>query len=1291
MLRKFTLALLSLLLVPLTIMAQNVTISPETGNLIAGTAGGNTSDSGLDAGFKTMWKHKQLALSMATSDLGNLTFAGDLFDPSCATTIINKKLVIAAGRTQTFIVVTLPKGYRITGYTMVVQPDLYGSYFPSTASSWNNKNIATALYETPKWESESPFSSTTQGTFSANSTSFLTDGNQYLAVATAKDGDMVMNPSADKDKTFTITRTAKQDDTTKEWDMGNRLYFWVGMSGSYYSFSINSFEIYFTAEGTFDADVTPTGTGSGVNYTASPFATSKTDIGPVTTSSNVTSYNYANVKDIVGYNHIYQENAVSNGVPVAGVGSIYSVEVDGKGHYAFGNNTYFIEPPTTINTPTGQTGPIGYRIVGAKFTPRWGTETKGQTVTTGETYYVRRGTNGNNYLNNNLYFYSSGGIAWQVDEYGNLFVGSGEYKYYLACYGEGDTRMLSLSSNATGDQARWNLRRDNDGHLYYLSDGGNYYYLYTKSVTEGGTTHYRGFVIKADKDDPQYGYDVNNSYLLGTYTAVTTYKSSNGSTYTLPDYVPGTYNLNIYDKTGGTPQTVEISSEDDSDLDKVIPLTGFNNDAVKFSITGLPEGTQAMVDITLELESLNPYIDQLSVVCTEPESNLRLTQNFTASDFGVNGGAFHFILPSEVSEKDVNISFEDLYSHYGDETYGGTGNARYSFVSSPYFSAFDNVPKNKVDPTTTVTWNNDATDAGLYDNRYSPDIDKTHKIYAYVAGDKAFKFNNAEALTSNGNFTEYPFSVESYLKAESEGGTGGEFKEIVMNAGNPSQNSGTYYLVTADETRYNIAPTTAWQHRSYAFYDMTISLETSTYTPVVEFKKVYNETYFDDLDDSNKAKKDAFYGAVVTAPYQDGGKTLQGLASTDKIFAIINAAVTGSTAAAEVKDANNKVIGSYTGWDSGLKSAKRLLYIDFSQLAGIIQVTTEEQSSMQDYSNSNAANCLIFLPVGASAPNDNVAAKTVSGNFHAAHNIVLTDKQPFYSPYDIEIDGAQYAKYTRQVTVEKYSTSTKQGVILPFELSINSTGLHSSASGSSFYVAELDATTFGHDEEKDSETAHFTKLPAGSKTQANYPYMVDIQGGQNTFVVEEKGATIKATPTMDEDNAYMIYGNTMKVTYTDVEGVESEHYFTPRGFYSGKEFAESDGFRTSNIFFYYGSNNMFRSSAALSSNYKTLKGYPFRAFYGYTTDNPAKQLTSFMFTYDNEETSGIRENTKRFDFAVQSGKGYLQVTTGKDSNIRIYTLNGMKVAAELMQAGETSTFNVPAGVYIVNGMKIIVK
>lgn len=228
----------------------------------------------------------------------------------------------------------------------------------------------------------------------------------------------------------------------------------------------------------------------------------------------------------------------------------------------------------------------------------------------------------------------------------------------------------------------------------------------------------------------------------------------------------------------------------------------------------------------------------------------------------------------------------------------------------------------------------------------------------------------------------------------------------------------TGYVFTTDETRYNIAPTTATQHRAYAYYEMTVHVQPATYSPTVTFEPIYAHTNYDNSDATNGSVDEdkAFYGAVVTAYYGENHEA--GYASTTSIFKAIDEKIKAGPA------------------NSVPASAKEILYLDFSQLKGVYQITDDTHQSMEDYSASNAANCLIFLPEGHSASNNNVAFKQSTGSFMAANNIVLTDKQPFYSPYEIKVPSENYAMYTRNKTYSDYGKDIKAMVMLSFPLSL---------------------------------------------------------------------------------------------------------------------------------------------------------------------------------------------------------------------------------------------------------------
>ncbi len=658
--------------------AQNVTIGPNNGSLITGQAGGNVDDSGIQRGMASMWIHEQLQLVMTTSDIANLTSAGELQDPSCAIDKMTfngeERLIVGAGQTQTFMVVSLPKGYRITSYRLVLQPNISGTITLNN-KTWNiGTNDQMSFYETPAWSNGSPYGDNTHSTQ-------LTCPDA-IATATASDGSTVMqnNNETNRNKEFVISRTSP--------DMTNQLHFFFARGSSEYAVSIKSFEIYFTAQGTFDADVLPAESGPAVSVLQSPFSTSKMDIGAVKWNNtlNVWYYDYTNVRDLIAYNWLYQEGAISEGKPTEDVATnkhIFPVEVDGKGAYAFGNDTYYIEPPTTIHTSTGAEAPIGYRIVGATFDYKWGTATTGGTRQISDGYRVRvRYNNADYYLNDNLDFVQTNennAFVWQVDEFGNLYTGT-DYKRYLACFGEGVERIISLSSSASGHEATWNLKVDNNNRVYYYSDGGNYYYLHYRRGQEGSTYHLRGYVTR------DYSTSSND---------IATASSTGSHNITIPSFTPGAYKLEIFGTNPDTPvETVTVNSTADAD---VYELSGLNNDAVKFRISGLDSDKQALVNVTLKLEALNPYIDKMDVVCHDPinpETNkptLELSQPFTASDFSVSGGKFIFYVPSDYSDDLLTFTFSNLYSHYGDNTYYiGTPDqtnetARYSFVTSDYF------------------------------------------------------------------------------------------------------------------------------------------------------------------------------------------------------------------------------------------------------------------------------------------------------------------------------------------------------------------------------------------------------------------------------------------------------------------------------------------------------------------------------------------------------------------------------------------------------------------------------
>ena len=1058
-------------------------------------------------------------------------------------------------------------------------------------------------------------------------------GYEYYAVATASDGttEMQNNNDANRSKEFVIERYS-----SAEAPMTNQLHFFIARSSSQYAVSIKSFVVYFTAEGTFEADVVPSTSGEATDYVKSPFTTSKIDVGAIKTTDNMYVYDFTGVRDLIAEAHLYQDNAVAGGKPahVDGEKNIYPIEVDGAGAYAFGNDTYFLEPPTTIHTASGWESPIGFRVIGAKFEYKWYDEgTEGRTITVPDACYIR-GSYPNNsgnartggYLNDNLDF-ASNEFAWLIDEYGNIYreytdAGGEKYRKYLACFGEGDERVLSLSSSATGSEAKWNLRIEdgtgNNRRVYYHSDGGNDYYLTWRIRQEGGTYHSRGYVIK--------NHTTGNDLANGT---------TNGShTIEIPAFNPGNYTLKIYGTDKDTPvETFEVNSASDAGT---YELLGLNNDAVKFEISGLGttgEGRQpqqALVKVTLMLQALNPYIKSMNIVCHDPNEQLNLSQSFTASDFKVSGGKFKFYIPEGYEDQKLTFSFSDLYSDYGDETYyQGTnlqqnGQARYSFVTSDYFIGSKD----------------------LYTS--DPNADYRTKVVTTVAGDKRFKFNNAEDLeTSSGSSTddkflqEYAFSYDDYI--DQEGVTKGSFSPVKLAVNLAGvEKGGTFYVFTADETRYNIAPTTAWQHRAYAFYRMDIELEAKSYTPDLTWTKVYDEDKTIYLDKDGNESTKSQWGLKLGC--KDG-----------------NNKVTGYLTVKQIDDAITAALGKA----DCPETTEQILYVDASDLYSIL---SSEGVTLEQLEQKLGENALFFLPENTISQLDNFANKR-NGAFYAGRNIVLADKKPFYAPYDIQVVSPNYATYTRKVTVAKNGKVNHASLVLPFTLSLDgSIHKNSTSDGCEFVLHQMqpeNCIAISADQVAAGVNyfGDWTSTKTITTTEANMPYMVEVTkvgttDGQTSFVASQSGALVKATTAMKSD--YTFNGE-QNCTGSYPNGTIT---FSNYGSFSGVKL----DVKNRNEGYYYFAKNMLVCSDDLTPGRQDLDNliiFPFRSYYTSTkSGSNSNRLMQFNIVFGKNE-QGDQTGIKQIE------------TVKEDGNV--YDLQGRRVE------------NPTKGLYIVNGKKVMVK
>lgn len=1245
-------------------LAQNVTVSPTTGKLVAAST--YEGEVGFENGWSSLWRHEQLPLSFSVADDDQLTPGGEISNPAGNISVNGSNLVLQAGvHPDLYCVLSLPKGYRFKKYKIVLLNNLNGVTVNTTEF---DTGITKVMYETDSTYNTSNFKAKTNSMGGTNSST------EYV-----------------------LERTS-----LVKSDMGNQLYFRMTHSadGSY-GVTIKSFEVEFTAEGEFNADVAPYEIGPATSLVQAPFLTSKMDIGAVQpqTKNGKTyyAYNYLNVQDMEAFTYLYQHDAITDGHPSSTASTqknITPVSVDGKMRYALKNDIYYIESPVEIHSQTGLASPVGYRITGAHFECLW----SNTTVTSGTKKFnaceISYTNNGQTYYLNGELQFTTESFSWEIDDMGNICNG----KRFLACHGENDVRDLSYS---TIKDNRYNLKRDTDGKIYYTSSSNTKYYLQWYNGTYIGSSNGREYygwqdqagvyigkeVAKVVKSTNVYTDSDNNWHQVGSYTNwrwvyyTGCYRSDYTATSTYHEgreieyggFTPGSYTLKVYDKTGTSEvfsKTVSSAADLADDAGK-FDLTGLNNDAVKFAIEDLTGNNQALISVTLTMETLNPYINKIDIFAQDASNTLKLTQTFTANDFSVSGGAFKFYIPTDYSESDIHFSFRDLYSNDGDDTYidsenkPGTGHARYSFVSSPYFQAFDEVKGNSTTQIEGAGYNmvDTQSDDGLYDSRYSADIPSPTKLYANVVGNIRFKFNNAENLSNTSGATnkdylvEYPFSAPAYLSStdpdaeEGEEAATGAFEELVLNASKELQKSDTVYLFTADETRYNIAPSKKWQHRSYAFYRMDIELEAARYNADLTWTKIYdeNKTCYADQDENGKdidASKSMW--GVKLGTLDENNKKVEGYLSVGEIAQSIAAAFTSAG-------------------DNHPTSQDQILYVDASDLKTIVSSQNEDGTpfTIESLNAMLAPNSLFFLPKNMTSTANNIAYKTSTGSFNAGRNIVLTDRKPFYSPYDIQVSAApNYAMYTREITWAKNGKVTNATLLVPFEIAV-ADGLHDDGEGNKFTVHQISGENALSPATKGIDNIHVLPVVGVKKTEPNVPYVVSVSAkdqpsdANTSFVVKQTGALLKATTSMDEDT-YEFTGTSGNGT-SGKEGVT----FTPTGTYSGKVIP-----RDENKTLYYFGKNMFLKLGTLTS--ANLYMYPFRAYFRTVGESPAKQLNIFLG--ENTNPTGINEVETETMFV--------------DPNAPVYDVYGRKIANSVREiAGK----KLPRGIYVVNGAKFNVK
>lgn len=751
----------------------------------------------------------------------------------------------------------------------------------------------------------------------------------------------------------------------------------------------------------------------------------------------------------------------------------------------------------------------------------------------------------------------------------------------------------------------------------------------TAYETDGLNLYYgsnsRSYVISCD-DDGNATYNVANSYAV---VAKVNHGVSNTS-----------FTIKLYDKTGKDVAHEATVNAGHPSGDLV--LERINNDAIMLQVEGLEENNLAYVCLEVQLEALNPYIDKMDIVCTLGDGKKQIKNHYLADDFTIGtNGKVDFSVPTNFGTENLRFTFEGLHSKNADDTYpGGTKGeySRYHFVQSQYYNLIgENLQDHR----------EEAADYNHCDD----------KLVVSVAGDRAFTCNNSDnfkaGMSGDGTFVyeEYRYSNEKY-KAQ-----GCQWREITVNSGDDYVD---HYLIVCDETRYNIAPTTTPRHAYYAYYSTSMRLNREDYEPVITYTRLYNNAMLEGGFDNN------FYAGVkVTLKVKSGNAMSEG---------------TGYVYAKQVID---KMKESANGKPVDLS---HVLYVDLSNVNTVIM--SENDAAIGKLSDIKALvgkNALIYLPQGVTASLDNVATKSEAGDdFNAENDIVLTDKLPFYSPYDIRVNANNEVVYNRTI-IKDNNTKKWVSVVMPFTLALDpETGTYSQpADGGEFTFFTMKAdNSFSSTGERYEVNGHFTPCSGVSKTEANKPYLVNIDKYPDSatddnvmFTLRQRGTTIVKTPSSFD-------GETAQGTVDD-----KAMSLVNRGTYSGEKIAKDKGV-------FYFNKDLFVSSLNLDERYPDVYVLPFRTWYD-CVGSPNRAVRYIRIsTEPNTNTTNISQvavDAVDAGFDCSANSGMLTVKATKDVRVSVRAISGKTLGVAMLRAGDSRTFSLPNGIYVVNGTKVMVR
>jgi len=876
------------------------------------------------------------------------------------------------------------------------------------------------------------------------------------------------------------------------------------------------------------------------------------------------------------------------------------------------NGDYYLEAPEK------------FRIVGAtlqflRHSSEYTTKTTYEDVTTVDNgdYIITDGKG--HYLNLNGSSLENGTNANDATVWTLSGQGSNKYQiksgsYYLVLSISGSTITgITVNNNATYGNWLW--------------DSSNYCFKASSSTSSPGYLSYNN------------GWNVSNS---------TSYKSKlqkevPATTATRPasDFTATVYNR---DNSGtATNGTALLTTANDK---ATLTVDDYNNDAIRFNISGLTDGSAALYRVNLKFLPLNPEVQTLQVAAKYGDgvigSNRVTSTNYTFHD----GEAVRVLVPKN--------------------------------VTSPYTLVFRNAENEEKSLWyTNGVNNNDLSSTGGYSNftlvgssAYDGDkgIDMTAtpwptaRINADQAGTNKLLATNIQDVVDG--------KAEELQDMAYKKGDGG-LKAVSLTNGQEQ----TIYVYSADMPTWNILPSdisAGKKHIDYRFYTIKVMPVVENEKPEVTFHEIYKQTLkAAPHKTGNKLTTDGgkldnthtYVGVTVTSTTDDGTTPYGVLTNTEVISAIKS----------ELANKN------YYGFDES-GPLRSILYVDMSALNTVTGETTEGVNNWDAFNAGTADNCLYFMPVGFTRNVENTISKRQNGSYEAVGNIRVYDQQPFFTPYAFTT-GTRQAIYNREATDGLSATVQNMTAVLPFSVQLTSDGHVKTATDATDNSVQFhDITGYGKVTSVSSEGDHqdltYAMLAEAVKdgvAKANQPYYVTSTTPGFTFNI--LGAQFEKTPgTSSDEKLKRTQGNWTAIgTYAGVQPTAGEDngkgkwYFSKDFFWNAAQLRQNDHFNIR----------------------------PFRAYYRTTDNTPAAQSESsakVVFDPSDITTTGISDiHATEGYLVVTVDHGYMTLTATAATRYAAYTVGGQLVARGTLAQGDSHTVSVPAGVYVVNNQKVVVK